>query len=420
MLRRIKRSLLPGLKWCVSGEQFKRYTRPNPPAAPGPRLRIAICYLIPLLGDVVMLFPLIDALRGEHPDAEITAFVAGQGRILGMHPGIDRIYERPKRTRGERALWPVGDIASLWIWWRRQLRHLRFDVCVMLRGGADPYYSAHLAWLLGGRDRVGYSAAIEPERRGSDLGASPLLTREITRLGGVHEVERGEEILRLAGLLAGTVETTQPSPSLMSIAGRPEGVAFLRQHAELAAPYFIVSPGASRPLKEWPEERYAEVALTVAREHQWTPVIIGGPDVSAIGARLAERIGIPTLNLAGRTGFAELAAVCAGAQCFIGNDSGTGHLAGALGVPSVIISSYPLSSPGIHQTSPLRTHPAGPFYAVVQPQHPLAPCAEECIAETSHCIEQVAVTDVWQSVEALLARSRASGSVTSDQGQRRS
>jgi ADP-heptose:LPS heptosyltransferase len=135
--------------------------------------------------------------------------------------------------------------------------------------------------------------------------------------------------------------------------------------------------------------------------------------VRAKGDRIAARMRGPLLNLAGQTDFAQLAALCADAQCFFGNDSGTGHVAGTLGTPVIILSPYALSSPASHQISPERTHPAGPWHAVVRPARPLAPCADACSAGGAHCIAQIDVPTVLAAMEDLLARAGAAAEVTS-------
>lgn len=402
MLRRLKRRVLRALKWLLGGEQFKRYAPHNPAPQPGPRLRIGIVFLIPLLGDAVMLYPLLDALREHNPDAEIIAFVSGMGKILRFHPAVDRVFERPARSRFAARLWPVGDIGSLWLWWFRQLRDVRLDVCIMPRGGSDPFYSTHLGWLLGAPVRAGYDASLEPEREHHDIDGSALLTHEIKVLNAVHEVDRGSEVLQLAGLLSEPVDSRRSSAGLLAVAQRPEARQFVASHPQLSQTYFILSPGASAPLKEWPESGYVTVAKHFA-SRGWLPVVVGGAEVRVAGDRLAASLGSPVLNLAGETGFPELAAVCAGARLFVGNDSGTGHVAGAVGTPAVILSSYAISNPAVHQTSPLRTHPVGPWYAVVQPAQPLPPCTGECSASSSHCITQIESASVLAACEDLLA-----------------
>lgn len=410
MLKRLKRSLQHWSKRFVTGEQFKRFTTPNPPAEPGFRKRIALCYLIPSLGDIVMLFPLLDALHNEQPNIEITAFVAGAGKILTQHPAITKLYERPPRTRIGLYFWPLADVASLWLWWRRELRGQRFDLCILPRGGVDPFYSAHLAWLLGGRHRVGYTSIVEPERAGSDLHPSPLFTEEVRRMNDVHEIQRGAEVLQLAGLLPGPIDLAQPSASLLAIARSPAAQHFISTLPDLSRPYFVLSPGASVRYREWPADRYAAVARHyVARG--WTPVVVGGAEVRSAANRIAAELPVPPVDLTGRTDFAQLAAVLAGARCFFGNDSGTGHLAGVLGTPVVILSSYAVSSPASHQISPQRSRPAGPWQTILQPDHPLPPCGIECSFDRPHCITQIDVPRVLAAIEELLKRVESAAEV---------
>jgi hypothetical protein len=63
-----------------------------PAAVEGGRHKLAICDLIPNLGDKVMMFPLLDALRRENPDIEISIFTQGAGSLIGIHPAVDHLY----------------------------------------------------------------------------------------------------------------------------------------------------------------------------------------------------------------------------------------------------------------------------------------------------------------------------------------
>ena len=166
------RSRLRSFAWkLIDGARFRRYAPQSPSASPGPFLRIAIVSLIPYLGDSVLLFPLIDAIRREHCDAEISVFTSGAGSILSLHPGVDRVYVRTQ----SKAWWRLS-VCGLWLDWRMNYRSLRFDVCVVPRGGVEPFHSAHLAWMLGGAIRAGYSPGLEPERSAADSGADSLFT----------------------------------------------------------------------------------------------------------------------------------------------------------------------------------------------------------------------------------------------------
>lgn len=403
MLKQVLRPFKPLLRWMVDGRQFRRYTRPNLAAQPGPVLRVAICQLIPNLGDTVMVFPLLDALRREHPEAEITCFTSGIGRVLSMHPAVAKVFEFRRRSRWANSPRVFAYLYDLWSWWRRDLRDLRFDVCVVLRGGADPFHNAHLAWLLGARKRVGYAWKLEPERCAGYLHGDVLFTRLVDSMRGVHEVERGAEVLQLAGLLSGPVDITATVPSVAAIAHKEEGKTFVASFPELAGNYGIISPGASTPRREWPLDRFAEIAEEYCRRG-WVPVFIGGAELASACDEIAARLSCHSLNLAGKTGFEELVAVCASAQCFVGNDSGTGHVAGACGVPVVIISAFAASGRKTHHASLERSRPLGPRYFGVMPAAQIAPCTEECVALEPHCITQVSVAEVLAAMEALLSR----------------
>jgi ADP-heptose:LPS heptosyltransferase len=67
-------------------------------------------------------------------------------------------------------------------------------------------------------------------------------------------------------------------------------------------------------------------------------VITGGPDERGLARAVAVRAGLPeTAVLAGRTDLHDLAAVVGAAGRVVCGDTGVGHLATALGVPSVLL-----------------------------------------------------------------------------------
>jgi ADP-heptose:LPS heptosyltransferase len=355
----------------------------------------------------VLLFPIVDAIASEQPHTEIVMFVSGAGKNIALHPAVSKVYVQPWIPR-QNWIWPVNVFASLLLW-RRNLRHLQFDYCIMPRGGVDPHCSAFLAWMLGARERIGYTSNIEPERSHMDMNPSPLLTREAMQGEGIHELERGSDVLMLAGITTVPIDPCKPSPGLLSVANGTEGRQFVGSFEELRKPYFVISPGASMVRRQWPIERFVELSGELV-SRGWMPVLVGGRDVLESCARIAASIGVQSLNLAGRTNFAQLAAVCAGAKCFLGNDSGTGHMAGACGVPTLVISPYPKTGRRVHQISPARIRPSGPLVKSVQPKASTPPCVEECVSDKVHCISAVTVDEAGTVLKDLLQRcDRAEG-----------
>ena len=410
MLRAFRRGIGDRLRqvstWLVQGRQFRRYAPQSPPAAAGERLRVAIPYLIPNLGDTVMLFPLLDALRAAHPDAELTCFTHGGSRILALHPAVNQHFELKRHSDRREVFGVAAFIHDLYRQWKSEFRALRFHAVVLLRGGVDPLHSAHLGWMLGGTSRTGYSSSVEPERAAYSLHPDPLLTKCIATVNRVHETERGSEVLEAAGLLYTPVDIRKPVTSMLAIAQSDTAQAFVQAMPQLQGPYAVVAPGSSFPRRRWDWQRFAAVAIGCIQPRGWTTVLVGGPEDADLCSGIAKQLGDDqVLNLAGQTSFAELAAVCAGARLFVGNDSGTGHVAGACGVPTVVVAMFRRNGPVTHHSSPQRTHPLGPYVRIVQPSRQTAPCVEECDMDHAHCILGVDVPEVCEAINEVLTQS---------------
>jgi heptosyltransferase-2 len=100
------------------------------------------------------------------------------------------------------------------------------------------------------------------------------------------------------------------------------------EESNLAAdePYVAIHPGSGGTRKSWPVSRFAELGRFLAAAGR-QPVYLCGPiegERPDILAALADsKVITPDLH--------DLTTVLRGAQLFIGNDSGPGHLAAAVG-----------------------------------------------------------------------------------------
>jgi ADP-heptose:LPS heptosyltransferase len=396
------RTLKRLFRWLEAGHRFKLYAPQAPAAAEGGRHKLAICDLVPNLGDKVMIFPLLDALRRENPDIEISIFTQGAGRLIGIHPAVDHLYVMEEASsRGY--LSKIPHLARLVGWWRRCWRHLSFHTVVVLRGGVDPYRSHYLAWLVGGNSRVDYSTMLEPERPEYQYGVSPLFTAEVREMRGVHEVSRGSEVLQLAGLLRAPVAIKEPVASLLAIAHSAIAQNYRQELGLQDQPYAVVALGASVPRRAWPVRAFAELAYRELLTRNWRIVLVGGPELAASASEFRKYVGEDLVDLTGKTDFQRLVAICGRANCFVGNDSGPSHIAGACGVPTLVVTAFASSSPVTHHASPARSHPVGPFVGVVQPKVQRLPCEIECMATEAHCIEQVTVEEATLVLQKVLA-----------------
>ncbi|MCK7497733.1 MAG: glycosyltransferase family 9 protein [Comamonadaceae bacterium] len=107
------------------------------------------------------------------------------------------------------------------------------------------------------------------------------------------------------------------------------------------ARYALIHPGASAPSRRWPPERFAAVGQALAEAGLAVVVAGQGEDLPLRDAVLAA-MRAPVLA-AGDTSLGELAALIAGAELLVANNSGPAHLAAALGTPVVVL--YALTNP---------------------------------------------------------------------------
>ena len=156
-----------------------------------------------------------------------------------------------------------------------------------------------------------------------------------------------------------------------------------------------VGPGSYWPSKVWPEERYVEVVRALLNQPGVYPVIFGGPEVSALGNRLIAAWGCG-LNAAGRLSVRQAAAALSHCKLFVGNDTGTMHLAAAVNTPCVAIYAA-VDWPG-------RWYPYGPRHRVLRRSVPCEGCQLfECIEREMECLKQISVGNVVEACRAALA-----------------
>jgi ADP-heptose:LPS heptosyltransferase len=281
--------------------------------------RIAVLRALQL-GDLLCAVPALQALRAAWPEAEIVlvglpwarSFVDRFRHCLDgfrEFPGWPGLPEQSPQLERIPAF-----LAAM------QAEH--FDLALQLHG-SGPFVNP-LTVLFGARRCAGFYLP-------GDYCPDPDLF--------LPWPERGLEVRRLLRL---TEFLGLPTPSeelefplrLEDFAEAERLVGGLR-----SGEYVCIHPGASTPARRWPPGHFADVAAALAGRGLRVVLTGTAAEASLTRAVAAALSWWPCLDLAGRTTLGGVAALLAGARLLVCNDTGVSHLAAALCVPSVVVST---------------------------------------------------------------------------------
>jgi heptosyltransferase-2 len=330
------------------------------------------------VGDAVMSLPAVEQIRLAFPQAHLAVLARPWVAGLYRQPVVDEVILYTAAT----------DWKDLLGRWRlaAALRARRFDMAILLPNAFD---AALLAWMAGIPVRIGYAV----QRRG------PLLTAPVT-VPAAGEIPRHQsyyylELLRRASLLQAL-----PEPPLI----RFHDLRGLRRAGERRLPgvWIGVAPGsANGHAKRWLPDRFAAAAAAAATAAGAKVAVFGSPDDRVLCDRVADMVrgrGVDTINFAGITGIGDVLELTAACAAFIANDSGSMHMADALGVPTVAVFG---------PTDPEATGPGGPLSAVVREPVDCGPCLlHECPLD-HRCMEAVQAGRVAAEVTRVLGLARS-------------
>lgn len=320
------------------------------------------------LGDVLLTSAALANLRISFPDHEIEYLTKEQfAPVVKQFSTVDKVRTIPDQAN------------SLQLYrWVRNLG--RYDIVIDLHGN---WRSMLARMTVKAKLKVVY-----PKRRRERW----LLTRRNKKIPAQfpHTIDLYNSAVRNAG---GKVFCHRP---LLKPDANAERSAILNQ-LNHDGPIIAVVPGAAHATKQWPIERFAEVAATLYRERGASIIWIGmenerpWPELRSLFSegKFVECINRPVVDLA---------AILAGADVTVANDSGITHLSSAVGTPVVAVYGP------THQA--LGFAPRGLRDRVVEVDEPCRPCSRHgrtpCYREKRFCMDRVTAPMVAAQVAGIL------------------
>lgn len=316
------------------------------------------------LGDHVMALSFYQGVRSLFPTSRITLLVPKA--LTGLFP---------RSLFDEEWAFSVSDMKNAKVrdTWIRKIREHGFDLSICLPAS---WSSALLFFQARVPYRVGFS----------ESGSGILLNRAF-RWEGV-KAHRHKSILYLDLLKA-----FGESPEKCN-----QKVVETQEKKTTSPSYWVLAPGASLPLREWPY--FPELLFELKKKYPDTLIKVVGTEAESVWKTRLNRWALPGVqDLVGKTTISQLREICAQSQLVIANDSGVAHLSASIGnTPTVV-----LFGPG----DPQYIAPQGPgVIGVRAEQVACSPCEKPyCRAPFGYqkCLKEISVDAVLNQIGSALS-----------------
>ena len=339
------------------------------------------------MGDVIHTLSAISALRAAFPDLRIGWAIEERWSELLCASGASRSGPRDRA----RPLIDSVHVVDTKKWRRsllsfatrrqifariREIRGQKYDVAADFQGAIK---SALLASFAGARVVAGMSKPREAPAK--------LLYHRRVDVNGTHVIDHYRS---LAEAIAG--KTLLPTKAEFPRDEKAEA-SIVHKLGIADKNLVLINPGAGWGAKQWPAERYGDVAKALAQEGL-KPLINFGPREEQLASAIQTASGGTAIPLS--CSIAELIALTRRVRLFIGGDTGPLHLAAALGVPVVAIYG---------PTDPARNGPCGTKCVVLR-----NPASQNSLSHTNAPdpgLQRITAAEVTSAAHQLLENSSA-------------
>jgi heptosyltransferase II len=335
------------------------------------------------IGDVVLMFPMLQMLRHLFPQFNITVVtIPSVANLVRQHAAVDDVIVYDKRGAHS----GIGGIWNL----ARQLKREQYSVAIVPHRSLR---SALVVRLAGIPRRIGFATS----------SGARLFTDRVPYRGEAHEIDRD---LSLLGPLVGS-HPARVLPVVGVVAEDLRVVSALLEETDKGCPGFLqrpivaLAPGSVWATKRWPDESFEGLA-TALIEEGFSVVLLGGDRDADLCRSILEhqKAGSAILSAAGNLSLAGSAAMLMRCRALVSNDSAPMHLAMGVGTPVVALFGPTTTAIGFA--------PVGPRDQVLEVDGlPCRPCnihgGNECPIGSFECMRGISVKRVMDAVRMVIS-----------------
>ncbi len=317
------------------------------------------------LGDMLQATPTIAGMKMENPDCKITVLVEKQfSGICELLPNIDEVIPldlgttvRALAREGEGIIDAFEYVTEI----VEDLRSRNFDYCLNMSNSA---YTALLLKLLKIDNQGGWTADDEGYR---------VIESDWAKLFAscVFHTNRHYNTLNLVDVFRCSADVeAHPNTLLMRVdeESHKYAVNLINEFSFTnTGPLIAVQAGASQGKRQWSPDRFAPFIRTLRDKYNARIVMTGTKSELPIINRIVEQTGPENIGIAaGKTSLSQLGGLLKECEILVTGDTGTMHMAVAVGRP--VVSMFLASALGFE------TGPYSEGNIVLQPVISCGPC----------------------------------------------
>jgi heptosyltransferase-2 len=326
------------------------------------------------VGDTVLTYPAVQQLKTLFPHSQLAILVSGPLVYLWKtFPYVDEIIPFQKK----RGIGSFREDLHL----SQSLKERNFDLSIILPRSFRSAFQIYLARIP---IRIGYQ----------DEGRSFFLTHGIHRTEEILRSHRVQYFQKLIEPL-GKVESLLTPRIFLREEDRGWAEQMLKDSNLLdGRPLIGMNPGATYGLaKCWSPDRFGELGQRLCLKWEATLLLFGKEEEKSIAEETLRTPGTRGIDLTGKTSLLQLAALLERCRLLVTNDTGTMHVATAVGTPVVALFG---------STDPLVTGPWGEGHVVVKKDVPCSPCLKRVCSTDHRCMELITVDEVEEAADKKL------------------
>ena len=366
------------------------------------------------VGDFIMMTGAIREIRRLYPNAKITLVIYPRALELAEFcPYVDEVIPNNRATATN---WNILTAYYGWnVSFARQLLERKFDICFNFARWTETYF---LEYMCGANVRITYNYPDKEKDFMPLEGDIPITIASNLANYIVPRHRFGRHAADISFSLVDNLLNAPVENRRLEIWYSPFDTAVAKNILQnVQGKIYAVCMGGMNLAKVYPPEMYAKVLeMIFSEEPDANFVILGGGQndlkcaeilENSVSSNCAEKI----LDLVGKINYRQSAAVLSFCNMYIGNDTGTMHIAAAVNCPVLTPNCFPLDIPCYYFDIPNVIFPYRVPSVTIQPEHALPECAADkthnhygCKANQPHCITQIKPETVFKGFKLLKKR----------------